>query len=486
MIEGVQPDYGGFDPKFLGITLRFYAQNPDTWELYKRIEAASELPFELVKQGNAALQGGTAKAFEFFSLGTVLPHEARHFHDFLLSPYGNRIFRLRLMAAANGTQAAGSFKSADKFVPCPIPKWRRKTASEREVLAAGWRAQLNRDDHFEDFDVAPEYTTLFEQIENTYSRIKDHLHNPVTVRGEVSFQPCHIFEASALLVQIQHVYSVFGEPHANLFLNVIFNEPSARTYTMVVRLLATVWEKAGFQRDFNVMSAAISWTLFGDYERDGWSACPTERFVKLYGYLSDSGPPVPDTSCSDLFDEWTEALGVTSVTEALQSNAASNQRLVDKFDELFGGTWSKVFPEVMSGARALVAAHSHMALRFIEKPDDYVSPYGYFENMRNWVAAPVGVQFTGGAMRLNKGSLSGIKIHKAFDHDPNYLTVFRFYLDEPLPGVKLIDADLAQDLSDVISLTDFLFAEFNRDDPDFEIARQTLEEEGILPLEVLF
>lgn len=488
MLAGIQQDFGGFDPKFLGVTLRFSAQSPESWELYRQLSVAADDPAQLVAMGNEALKLPEAKAFEVFSLGTVLFHETRHFHDFLLSPYGNRLFRLRLMAAANGTQVMGDLKKAGtKFLPVPLPRWRRKSPAERARIAARWRKIYGVEQRFEEFDLAAgDTTTLAEQTESAYARIADQLKNPRTERAGVSLQPSDLFEASAILAQFQHIYSVFGEPHARLFLQVILNEPSALAYAKVVRLLDDLWKNAGLPLDPAAMSAVVSWTMFGDYEQDRWEACPSERFVKLYGYLVDAGPPAPGTNAGVLFEEWTEALGVRPIARALEGNAASNEKLVVKFDQLFRGNWADVFPDLMEGARCLAKAHKHMAVRLLHNPDGYVRPYEYGEKAHEWVAAPVAVQFTGGAMLVRNDALRGATIHKARVRDAEHLMVMRMNLDEQTPRVRLIDGAIAQGLSDVITMTDFLFAEFNRDDPDFELVRQTLEKAGIFPLELLY
>src|SRR5687768_6984442 len=113
----IQADYGGFDPKFLGVTVRFEGSRPWNWHTFMMVHSSE--PDKVLAEANAALAKGTAEAFDHVSVGTVLNHELRHFHDFLLSPIGNRIFRLRLMALINGVFALAISTDQEAYLPVP-------------------------------------------------------------------------------------------------------------------------------------------------------------------------------------------------------------------------------------------------------------------------------------------------------------------------------------------------------------------------------
>ena len=487
MIEGIQPDYGGFDPKYFGVTLRFSAEDSSSWDLFNELRSASDQPAKILEMGNAALKGSTARAFEVFSVASVLLHEVRHFHDFLLSPYGNRIFRLRLMAAINGYQAAGYAKTTHSFVPCPIPAWTRKDQVERGAQASIWRTMLRSKQRFEDYEHVPEAAPLFEQTELAYNRIKDQLHNPDSVGNSVSFQPSHVFEGSAVLAQWQHIYSVFGLEHSELFINVLLNEPSAQPYSAALSLLKTVWDGTAVPLDSALMSAAIQWSLMGDFSSDGWSACPTLRFSRLLDHLRRRGPPAGNVPFNKLFAEWDSTLDVTPVADGFRNNAEANRKLVQKIIGIFHQlpVLHTAIPEVLAGAQLLEATHAHMVSKFLADHAGYVRPLAYQNNLDKWIAAPIAIQFVGGGMNMPKHSLGGLKIHKAIEADGGELMILRYHLDAPTPGVLFVNNETAQKLADLMTLIDFLFAEFKRDDPDFDVTRQVFREEGLLTLEVL-
>jgi hypothetical protein len=167
--EIIQDDYGGFDSTFVGLTLRFW---PKSWDLFLRFHAKDRDPEEVIRIGNSALNKGADEAFDTFSMGTVMMHELRHFHDFILSPYGNHLFRLRLLAAVNGVQVIGGLRAKNPVIPVPLPKWRRMQSGERTILAARWSKMLRLDGISFDDNLGPEGQRALFETEKAYQRIK--------------------------------------------------------------------------------------------------------------------------------------------------------------------------------------------------------------------------------------------------------------------------------------------------------------------------
>src|SRR5260221_3708 len=95
-LPGIQQDFGGFDPKFLGVTIKI--ASGENWQSVKSQMEGRDPETEFI------LAHPPRKAFELLSLATVLSHEFRHFHDFLVSPFGAEIFRSRIMALVNAQQ----------------------------------------------------------------------------------------------------------------------------------------------------------------------------------------------------------------------------------------------------------------------------------------------------------------------------------------------------------------------------------------------
>lgn len=81
----IQLDFGGFDPSFVGVTIRF--GNERIWRIYQAFRASPDpLPVSSLPRD---------ERFEALSAISVLSHEVRHFHDFLLTPYSARVFNLQ-------------------------------------------------------------------------------------------------------------------------------------------------------------------------------------------------------------------------------------------------------------------------------------------------------------------------------------------------------------------------------------------------------
>ena len=122
---GVQQDFGGFDPSFLGVTIRFGSDR--SWQIYENaVESAEPLP---IPAGNSS-----EETFETISITSVLSHEVRHFHDFFLTSYSAYLFRLRIQLLLNILELLPRLTESDghyNCVPIPISKWCVLSAVER-------------------------------------------------------------------------------------------------------------------------------------------------------------------------------------------------------------------------------------------------------------------------------------------------------------------------------------------------------------------
>jgi len=490
-VSAIQLDYGEFDARFLGVNVRFHAAHPSTWTLFDEIGTEKRDPQKVFEAGRAALKESPERAFEVFSVGTVLTHEVRHFHDFILSPYGNALFRLRLTILLNGFQALLPLLGGRKTIPVPLPAWLAKGDAEKARLAEQW-AGLMGGQTVEPFDLSDDEARLIDQTRDTYSRIKDFLFNPRTVSGSVSFQPYHLWEASAFITQVQNVYSVFGTEAVEAFTNFILNHPAAQPYSIVFRLLYELWQEAGVAFDAEVGSAVAAWCLLGDFVNDGWAACPTVRFARLYELLRKEGPP-PRGDVGELFRAWTERLSYSPVETAIERNNASTQRFIDHLEQNAGN-----YPDFMAhhvshllwALKSLARANAHASRLFLSNPKGYVNPYDYVQNYEAWPSAPAVATFVGGGILIPKQRMEalqeqGIIIHNGKTYGEDQVIVFKVLFPKNVGGVHLIDAELALGLSDLLTMSDFFFSEYYRADDEFDLVRVSLREAGLTALEIL-
>jgi hypothetical protein len=488
---GIQPDYGEFDTRFLGVNLRFHASHPSTWLLFDEISTEKHDPKRVMEMGSAALKESPERAFEIFSVGTVLTHEMRHFHDFLLSPYGNALFRLRLTIMLNGFQAILPVLQNRKTIPVPVPAWLSKSDHEKELLARMW-AGLYKNLQPEPLDLSDDEELLITQTAKTYSRIKDFLINPQTVSGSVSFQPYHLLEASAFITQAQNVFSVFGLEHAQAFVDFIVNNPSAAPYSTVFRLLYNLWDDAGLPSDTETMNAIITWCLLGDFLTEGWDACPTVRFVRLYELLRSKDPPLRQ-DVTGLFDEWTRRLSCSPIKTAFERNEATTARFINHLEQNGGQ-----YPAFMGGfvatalraLKSLSQANAYMSALLLQDPVSYVNPYAYVQNDAAWPAAPAVATFVGGGILMNREKMEslnekGIIIQNAKARGADEVVVLKAVFPKKVGGVDIIDTSVSLETADLLTLSDFFFSEFRRGDPEFDWVRFMLRQDGVTPLEIL-
>lgn len=482
--RAIQEDYGGFDPKFMGITVRFDARYPKGWQLFKQTCSKDRDPNHVIELGNNVLQCSPGEAFELFSIGTAIVHEMRHFHDFILSPFGNHVFRLRVNATANGVKAIAPVLKRKGILPVPIPVWRRKSLTERAELISQWQSLLEGQSK-EVLEIPDDRQALVEQTESAYEKIRDLLVNPQATSLKIPLQPYHLFEASAIIAQIQHVYSVFGTKHAELFMNLLLSDPGTRSYALVFRLLSELWHTAGLPADTAKMSAAITWSILGDYSVDLWEACPTVRFNRLFDLLAKDGPPSQSENTQDLFEKWSAKLGVSSISESLQKQVEANKRVAAKLENELKDL-KDLLGEIIDITQTFYRVSDHMSKLFLENPETYVYPYFYQteEIAQKWVAAPIRVTFTGGGIVGTKKEFGDLDIRKALPLDDERLVVITLGWGQSM-GIKMVNLTEALNACDTMTMLALCFDQF-RHEPDFEIVRQVWESEGILPFEILF
>jgi hypothetical protein len=489
--RAIQLDYGEFDSRFLGVNLKFHASHPSTWELFDEIGTDKRDPKKVMELGSAALKESPERAFEVFSVGTVLTHEMRHFHDFLLSPYGNALFRLRLTMMLNGFQVIFPILRSSNSIPVPFPVWISKNDVEKKQLVDMW-SEL-RKTQCSILDVTPDEDTLIKQVGKTHSTIKDFLVNPQAVSGSASFQPYHLWEASAFNTQFQNVFSVFGHEHAQAFGDFILNHPSAEPYSIVFRLLYNLWYEARVPFEAEVMNAIVTWCLLGDFLNDGWDACPTVRFARLFGLLRNEGPP-RKRDVAELFQEWTERFSYTPISTALSRNEASTRRFIEHLEtnaERYPDFMESFVTSALHAVKTLHRVNGYLATTFLRYPKVYVNPYDYVQNQEIWPAAPAISTFVGGGILITKDEMDslnrkGMTVHRAksYSKDPSQVIALKVLFPNTIGGVDLINTELALEVYSLLTMTDFFFSEFNRVDPEFDWVRSLLEENNVTALEI--
>ena len=495
----VQTDFGSYDPTFLGVTLRFSSES--AWRAFVEFTTSPSPP--------SIADLPPAERFEALASTTVLSHELRHFHDFLLSSYGARLFSLRIQALVNLVEVL-PYLVADgpNCLPVPLPVWCRLDRAERqeqlslldpgpdacpwvpvslphisavplEAPKAGFR---ERD--------GETLGTLLAAAMYQRQRIEE-LTRGSRIPQAGSLDALQVFELSSLLVQIQDVWRTYGAPEAREFMHGILAEERS-VYAHLLRMASRIWEQAGLPFDARQIGTAVAWSLFGSYERDGWEACPAMRFGRLSDLLKERGSRSRDIAGAELFDTWSSALGLSTVREGLEDATRVLQSLRRSLERQVlgkaGSLASKAYGELLVRAVDGVARSSeHMARRFLDDPDAYVYPDAYLSRASELVSPVLRVAFSGSGLRLEEAPdrllARGIRVQ--WQEASSELSRSIFLPFDPSP-YSFLQPDDVSELATLIEVTDFLFSETGRGRDDLWRAGRTFfEESKVRPFELM-
>jgi hypothetical protein len=498
--RGAQPDLGGFDPRFLGITLRF--GSTEEWQRFRAETyafAASEL---------AALPAD--EAFTYVAEMTVAEHELRHFHDFLLSSYGQKLFRWKLQAFFNGHNALKALVRAARerganCLPIPLARWCRMPDEERHGQVEQWNRGPKRPP---DGDVwrPPDVPLLPDDIQisqplvgkleegpdslrrllaaavRAYDQIGYLLQNPSTAKARTPLQPWHVMEVSALLVQMQQIANTHGDVTAYRFVDALPNSGFPVSTVRLMQLLYKPWTDRKTAPATADLAAVVAWTLMGNYELDEWKACPTERIIRLFNHMVQYGPAPSGWPVTEKFKSWSKATGLSEPFEAIRQNVNDNEALVARYQSMMasarGIPGERTVALVLEAAKALHAGSSMMANAFEDGPEDYVYPDRYLHKLDGYARPVIRCEFDGIALRAPKFSSKFRKnwiIEFATEDAQGHRFIRTGVLKAAVPGKEFVKPETGLELYNKVLAIDYAFQPKNRLDWEFgEVARPAL------------
>ncbi len=484
-----QHDFGRFDPAFPGVSIHF--SNVDaarTFDAYRKgAVPVAHLPPD--------------ERFQALSLASVVSHELRHFHDALLSPYGARIFRHRVQMLVNLMESLTyifdrRLTPDANCLPVPLARWwkleedarqrwlhglpRRSDGrrwipvavplfEEREVpLTAGLRERRT----LQSFD------DLLHAVTKARQQIEDLTFNAKLVRGESSFQPWQVFELSALLVQLQDVWQGFGAEDLQFFIGHLTADPR-NPYGRMLRVSQALCEAAVQEFNWAVASVITTWCLLGSYASDDWDACPSMRFVKLWGLIHEEGLDL-DGDLMSLYDDWSERLGVSTVAEGIAEArrmyeaipAALEQQLSSVKGSFVADTKAELLIRV---TKAIARSSDAMAAAFFDEPDSYVVPYHYHRSQRKFVIPGLRLVFEGTGMAMEETvdelqQKHGWVVQWALEGEKGGTVILSYVEPLHLGPIHFIDYGDAASLADLFGLTEFVFSEMGHERGDVQRA----------------
>ena len=495
----LQPDYGGFNPRFLGVSM-FYdsPRNYNAVYAYLTGDEPADSPADL----------------HSIVLRSVVDHEVRHYIDFLVSPYSTAVFRLRLMALINGAQALSLAKEIPGDVlPVPLTQWALDDEGRRAATCAEWGELLGE----EATPIGVPHRTLQElqtdlppaniSVADLPADRRFRLHLEAAIRAYLRIdqltqgfaatvdnpygRPAYIHEASALTIQAAAIHAGQGSVQAATFLSFLLDSelPQAQVWQRHMRvamLLERLW--GGGTDDALIAIRRIPsitvWTMLGDYGDNPRRACPATRFAMLIEGLLDgdtnrqwSGDIDDPESLIRMWDFWDEQLEVTSWRTALANHVESCRRAVDTYRtmlEQWQGSSSVL--DLASDAIDVTLRDCEIAVTaFLDDPRILAVPETYISSPPGSLPMPdVRIELRGFAVDYDP-STPGRAVVRRSPHGDAYAAAMAFPADLHDES-RLEELDRKLELENLIEWCDLAFSRLSVPSHTVGSARRGLQE----------
>lgn len=405
-----QDDFGGFNPRFGGVTIRIASQ-----------AAYDEFVSFLTSE---TLPGDKEEPLGPILMRSVMEHELRHYHDFLLGSYNGMLFRGRLEAVLNGIKALRAVKElpGDVF-PLPLSGWMPLTTQEREARLEEWAAFsddgktpvvilvpiVSREELLrprdaavhviEDDNPAAAFSLAAEYAVRGYAGIHEAAEGMKGSNAPAYLHlltPANIQEVLALNVQLHAIYRGQGEQQARAFAGFFLTGstlPPARLWGLLLDASLRCQGGEAEHEDelerplagsFQVMTIG-TWTLLGSHA-EGESASPTARLTNLLKHFLVDGAEVniaQNTSfgVSATWDYWDTALGLTPWRASLNESLEWASRGVDFYrhaHEMSEPGWERYLHAMILGMMKTYSDDQRILIEhLLEQPEDLVGANRY-------------------------------------------------------------------------------------------------------------
>lgn len=301
---------------------------------------------------------------------TAYPHEARHFHDLLATPYGATLGRLFTRAGVMYQLLFGSLL-ASPAVAVPLRDWVQSAGVLRRV-----------------FPDLPEPSANIRNLEAIYADIqhKFEVANRGWVGAEIRNIPTasSLLECSATIVQQMLIAERFGLPIAEEFGRGILSRHAAERYFGPLQMLQDACGTPVPQVVAHILCVA---SLYGDaLDPSDRPRYPSDVFLDLLRWLSEkrtnpAGIRSLDVLVSLIQDYYLDCHGRDLEAMVLASTAA-NDRMLNSLDEAVGrweestGRPATAARQVLDGYAYLARAQNRLANTVARNPGDFFGqPY---------------------------------------------------------------------------------------------------------------
>ncbi len=184
---------------------------------------------------------------------TTHEHEVKHFHDLLITPFGEYSIAQEFMLLMNFSSIITAFSDGKNTnIEIPIFKSLRKNKYGNDKGIK----------HFERF---------FSQINDLYQ-----------YENSLNMNSIDIIEGLATCVEMQTIYTVFGKNTALFYLHYMLeNNKKLGKYISAIKIIITTLNII----DMNEIHKILFYSLCGDYYKEGETAFPAQRFEDLIFYI---------------------------------------------------------------------------------------------------------------------------------------------------------------------------------------------------------
>jgi hypothetical protein len=388
--------FGAFNPRFYGVSL--FLGSKDRLDFLNRYFGESDL-------AEGARDTETSALSEVLT-ASALDHEARHFHDFLLSPLGTAVMGLRMQASINGFQMMQALKRCrGKFVPVPLIRWIEwdDAARQRWIDSTGRYFGIAQSSDIVALPHSPDVTRLKfqasrsvpdalppEEKSGTYALPAAAAYASMSMWRQrkvswfdINVSADDVFEAVAHLVQLQAVWTSQGESAAERLLAFVRTSPAKHLYPLQV--FWTALQRSSQKIDLRRLTELLTWMLLGPWEQLASNGHPATRFfqvLEICMQAPDNDAFVGQRSSAQLFDLLDELTESRAWMNNLTSATALADRNINSYAEISKTLKGGYFDALFAVATAWHHDQSSVRKTFLETPESLVDPLQYVNETR--------------------------------------------------------------------------------------------------------
>jgi len=310
-------------------------------------------------------------------------------------------------------------------------------------------------------------------------------HDNFTEQARLS--PLHVFEASALCVQMQAVWSVIGAEAAGRFTSCIMEESVLSDYARILRALAKVCITKGVAISPPVFESVLCWSLIGSIQRDGAMGTPEVRCSRLVAALIKGELQLPMTGLyAAAWRQWDDHFTVAPLQQTIADCREFDRRMIAEV--------VRVAPSLVNGDAILDAARCYTQVadslrkRVSNSPESYACVGPYLRD-DSFPIPRMRLEFFGGwAPVFERGVAEKLfRVRRCKPLSDNQIGLEEVWVRQKRPAGRSPEfSEESVVLADEsFRLCDYCFMESRRSDSDLQQGAAILEEIGVQTFEII-